>query len=335
MVSTPSGTGFGTDKEIERGVNLFRRIVKDNAGIDDLLATDFAKYTPQKLRHLLKMALFSRTIQLCDVERDELLEKQIHQSWKVSALVANTSFPTGAVIDETIRTEVVAFLAAQNISSLPYQCSLGLTGGSTIGRFVDLLPPASPNLSGIKWVSLLTTPQKSAANPLAANSIIERAVYSQPGAIGFKLPFVDVPYRHSKEAQHFLNPARHVEVAFLSVGSPEYNYTMSDTHQGSSDLTDVLEAMAPEHRGCCVGDVLLSLIDSHGQRVGSSKDIDDNDAAVFSIGLDGLQQIVRSHGTVWILAARQGKADVVRGAITAKLANALILDQSVATAMLQ
>src|SRR5258708_31760743 len=132
-----------------------------------------------------------------------------------------------------------------------------------------------------------------------------------------------------ERAQEVLALAENISAAFISVGSPEYNYSVTDAYEGLPDLMNILSNMISEYGQKCVGDILLCLIDESGQRVGSDFDIRANEAVVFSIGLQRLHRIVASGGVVSILASRPGKAKAIHGALTAGLANSLVIDKTV------
>ena len=91
--------------------------------------------------------------------------------------------------------------------------------------------------------------------------------------------------------------------------------------------------MSPQAAARCAGDVLLRLLDSDGQRVGSVADQEANDAFVYSIELDDLRKIAQ-RGQVWVLAARQEKAGIVAGMLRAGLANCLVIEDTTARALL-
>lgn len=355
-VTRPPFTNPTRTKEINDAIEVFRLIAQDGKGFREIQKTkNFAGYSDIRLRHLVKVALFSTAIQLTNVERDkekeeELIKQfypQLHQ-----CIIAKTTLKADQLIDSTIRTETIAFLAARDaLSSLPNIGDVGLTGGNTIARFVDLLPPASPDLRGITWVPILVTreQERMERTALSANSVITRLLYNQPGAKGFRLPFLEV-HRRSPEylanasddekayigaVHEVIDHARNVSVAFLSVGTPEYKWQITDAHMGLPHLYQIYQSLSPKDQEDCVGDVLLTLVNKHGKKAGSDKSKEENDKLVYSIGLDYLREIA-NFGTVWVLAARSqpGKANVIRGALQEGLINSLVIDTTVADMLL-
>lgn len=342
-----------SDREIADSVRLFELMVREHM---DYLAIQktryFAGYSMEKLRLLLRKALVSGVIQFLDVARDYGLEEKLRAAYPAQlrrCFVADTKYKIDHLLDATLRTEAVAFLAAREVESfLPSQGAVGLTGGSTISRFVDLLPPASPALRGLSLVPLLVPKEQETRTGLSANSVITRLMYKQPGATAFRLSYVDPSRREraywlSADANEravlerldaVLRTARSASVAFVSVGTPEFDYRTSDAYLGLPDLGRLLGAMPDETRRACVGDLLLRLVDADGHRLGDHDEQTANDALVHSISLEDLRQIA-IYGTVWALSARSTKAAVLRAALLSKTVNSLVIDSSVAEALLR
>ncbi len=133
-----------------------------------------------------------------------------------------------------------------------------------------------------------------------------------------------------------MEQAKTVSGAFISVGTPEYKYETSDAHLGLPHLWSVFSAMNQTDQQHCVGDLLLNLVDEHGNPCGSDANQSANTALVYSIGLETLRQIAKS-GSVWVLAARarKGKARVIKGALEAELINSIVVDATIAHELLE
>lgn len=338
--------------EIEQAIELFSLIAENNFGFDEVQATrTFAGYSEVRLRQLLRIAFLSGVVRLLAVERDYVKEEKLRQKFSPylrRCIVGVTKLKTDSLITSTIRKEAVAFLAARHtVSFLPHSGEVALSGGTTISRFVDLLPPASPELSGITWFPLLVSKEQIRRTGLSANSVITRMVYKQPGAKGFRLSFLDLADRGRdhpslneagrnlrNEVIDVMEATRHVSVAFMSVGSSEQNFRTTDSQFGLSELTRLFQSFSPDNQQHCVGDILLHLVDEFGQQIGDEKNREVNAGLVYSVGLDGLHQIA-SRGTVWILAAASSKAKVIKGALVSGLANCLVIDEEVADALLE
>lgn len=341
------------DKEIEESVLLFDLMTKEQKDYLEIQRTKrFAGYSLETLRLLLRKALVSGVIQLVDVTRDEALEHELYQAFSPQlrlCFVANTKYKVDHLLDATVRTEAVAFLAAREaLAFLPAQGTVGLTGGSTISRFIDFLPPASPAFRGISWVPLLVPKEQATRTGLSANSVITRLMYKQPGATAYRLSFVDAPRRGQaylarakaneqavlERSLAILNTAREASVAFVSVGTPEFDYKTTDAHLGLPELARLLRKLPDARRRACVGDILLRLVDGEGNRLGNSTEQAANDALVYSISLEDLRRIA-TYGTVWALSARSKKAAVLKAGLVSKTINSLVIDTSVAEALLR
>jgi transcriptional regulator with XRE-family HTH domain len=183
-------------EEIQASIELFTLIAKKNYDFLDIQNNTrrFAGYTETGLRQLLKVGFLSGAVQIIAVERDHDKEEKLRKNFAPylrQCIVAATNFKSDSLITSTIHKETVAFLAARHsIDMLPYNGEVALSGGTTISRFVDLLPPASPILTSITWLPLLVSKEQLRRTGLSANSVITRMIYRQPGAKGLRLSFL-------------------------------------------------------------------------------------------------------------------------------------------------
>jgi len=341
----------GFEHEVNTGIQLFTEIMEKSRTIAELQASSqFSDLSQPAIRRFLTIALFSGALQITDVVRDQAAETALRERYGLrQCIVGQLNLPTDPVIDTTIRREVVATLTAKHtLTSLANAKSVGLVGGTTISRFVDLVSPASPELRGIRWVSLLSSKESVTQIGAFANSVVARMVIKQPGSEGYLLPFLSAMRRDRdyfsratideqeelKRANYVRSLASDVEIAYISVGAPSTNFQSLDAHLTVPDLSVVLLQMTPEERENCVGDILLYFIDRNGQRIGTKEEQLANEAFVFSVGLDGLRRIAK-RGLVWIVAAQDAKAPTIHASLTAGLANSLVIDSSIAKALLE
>ena len=174
-------------------------------------------------------------------------------------------------------------------------------------------------------------------------------VYNQPGSIGYLLPYISPRKRNHdylvtatgdekmllEEAFMVVDKAMNATQAYISVGSPEFNYLNSPVHLGMDKLHRIVnEDDKHDKKSECVGDVLLILIDKSGNRYGSSITQEKNDELVYSVGLPTSKRIA-DEGSVWILASRFGKARAIHGCIQAGYANCLVIHSITANHLLQ
>lgn len=344
--------GWGNESpELRTGIELFKLIVEQQCDWQVInQMPEYLSVTVTKLRRLLKKALVSKTVELLGVERDVELEGALQKKYGSQlrqCIVAKLSLPSDLLVDPTLRTEAVAFLGAKEAySALPNNGKVGLTGGTTIARLVDLIPYASSPLSGLEWVPLVATKPDPLRLATAANTLAARMAHNQPGTKAYFLPFVSADRRgveylaqcngseaeELKAAHDVLEQARNVAAVFMSVGTPRLR-TEEDAYLGLG-LPDLLELYAQMlEKEKCVGEVLLYLVNEQGQRCGSPEAQRANDAVTYAINLADLESIAE-YGTVWLLSGTPDKASITHAALKGKLANCLVTDSATAQALL-
>lgn len=336
---------------LQAGIDLFRRII-DGAVPPDI--------DDNGREMLIKRVLYTAHIRLLRVERDEKREEKLKEQFKAKKVTLKHCFvanleglPSSRVIDSTIRAEAVARLAVDEWlrllgdRRLARPKSIGITGGTVMARFVELLPFAHPLLSKIEWLSLLATKEylRVALAGTSANHLIGRLLYRQPLATGFGLPFVNFDRRERRRgsaedrwelnyARDILSRARNVDMAFVTVGTREIDYLRDQALPGLVSLATIFEEMSEEDRKNCVGDVLLRLLDKNGEEISEEQVKKDVRKLVYSIELDDLGQIAR-RGEVFVLCERAEKSDVVAALVNKGLVNALVIDNIIADKLLE
>ncbi|MEN6621832.1 MAG: hypothetical protein ABFD50_09820 [Smithella sp.] len=255
------------------------------------------------------------------------------------------------IVDIPIRSEAVAFLAARyclpNIRGLD---SIGMSGGQPVARFFDLLPPYCQDVSGITWLSLLATQRHLCVAPMggSANGIISRLLYNQPHTKGFALPFINFSRRDLEHyrtstgtekdeldfAKTTLRKAAYVQAVFLCVGTPGVDYRTTATEILNPELVELFTQLSDHDRELCQGDLLLYLLDGIGNRIGSENQKQMNDALVYSIGLNDLQNMVKSKKQVWVLSESRQKAKMIKAILRAGMVNCLVIENGIADELL-
>lgn len=333
--------------ELSDAIAAFELAVRHQKSLQEIgKIKQFAAYPESRLKMLIRLALVTGHIQVSDVEENDELanllkeayqSKQMSRGGNLSACFVAKTFRHSAndeFVDAMVRTEAVAFLAAKR--TLPYleaHDHVGISGGITMARFVDYLPPGAAEVRRAKWYPLLVSKPQGRRVGLSANSNITRLLYRQQGVEAFRLSFVDDV--ESRKSDNVLNLARRIEVAFISVGGKHHDPYDRFAFLEHGEIASLLGQMTKEEFDNYAGDILLNLVDDHAERIGSDELKSRNDALVHSIGLDGLRSIVaRQDATVWIFAAQQEKAPVVNGAIKARYANCLVIDDTVGTELL-
>jgi DNA-binding transcriptional regulator LsrR (DeoR family)/DNA-binding XRE family transcriptional regulator len=355
-VISPYSPADDISQEIKNGIDIYRLIVCEQMGLADIQRlSKFSNLSVLKLQHFVQVALYSRAVEIVGVERDIERETRLLEAYAPHlrhCVVCKVQLPTDRLVDATVRKESVAFLAARTaIQALPDHGTVGLTGGTTLARFVDLVPPNLSKLAGITWVPLLAAKPTDRINPGSASDVVARMVYNQPGSQGYNLPFLRSEQRGLdyinratgvertilEQARSVMERAETVSDALISVASSDFGFRSTDgSDMGRPFLKDLVDRMPRDRWERCAGDVLLHLIDDEGKQIGDESDELQraNDDMVYSISLDTLRQIGQQGGTIWVLAARKSKARAVRGAIIADLANCLVIESNVADVLL-
>jgi DNA-binding transcriptional regulator LsrR (DeoR family) len=317
----------------KKGIDLFNQIVINGKTTAHISESQDEAFT------CLRTALLSRAISFSNVDRDSIKEQELqtalHEQLKECIVAKTETLPNDDVIDATIRVEAVAFLAAHEaIKSVKDVRKVGLTGGTIICRFVDLIQPYSLELKGVnEWVALVAFKTLvTAVGAFSSNSAVTKIVDTQEG-IGQSMPFIEYERRESDEinvfeARHCVRRARQVKAAFIGVGSRK-NYESGALGNAMPELMDLIEQLPARGREQCKGDILLQLVDGLGKRVGESNHQQKNDALRYGISCSDLKGI-SSNGPVWILSTRREKAPVILGSLIAGYANRLVITSEVA-----
>ncbi|MBN1315202.1 MAG: helix-turn-helix domain-containing protein [Anaerolineales bacterium] len=349
--SHPDSSSIYFKSNILDGINLFRSIVGEGQNLSQIQKNDeLYGYIDQTIiSYRINAALLSGSICLIDVKRDEKRENYLKNKYQLLQCIVSKldDLPAGGNVDEPIRAEAVAFLAAKYC--LPFLGgvrSVGFSGGAPIARFFDLIPPFSPEVTGIKWSPLLATERYPTMAPLSntANGILSQLYYSQPNTVGFVMPFINIERRSDEyfaksdgherseleQARFVKRTASQVNTVFLSVGSPDSDYAFMETGFSFPEFTKAFHGMSDPDKKSCVGDVFLRFLDKDGNRIGSRDDQLKNDAIVYSIELEDLKNMVQSRKLVWVLAARRQKAKIIRALLVSGLANSIVIDNTLA-----
>lgn len=346
-VKLPSDLKTQYDREIADRRELMNRVIRKQLSLTETLDDpEYAGYSKSALRDTLALALIARVARLIDVKEDKILAERILRCYPSlrQCFVAQVVPSFSAII----RTEAVAFLAVEKLISYMAKVSeIGLSGGTTIARFLELIPPGLPALNRTHWIPLLAPSRKvQVETSLSANQVVSRIVYGQLDSVAHYLHYLSTSERdvstglsedteYVDHARHLLARAKSVPMAIISVGSPEFGYRSSSTFLGYSPLKTIFDKLSDAEKHNCVGDILLTLVDKDGYPIGDEITRAENDNIVYSIGLEGLKGIVHNEGMVWILAARPKKAGVIHAALLQKYVNGLVLDTSTANQLLK
>lgn len=327
--------------ELQSGVRWFIQILENRESIKDIVKHE----QPKNIKKNIQMALFSKIIQIIDVElntglQDELLRLYSAYGLKECYVAGMDIAGDTDYLDSILQTEVVAWLAVnKTIPKDINPCKVGITGGSTIARFIDLLPYFQNHLR--EWYSLLSiSPSKQSVSPISANSLVARATYKQQDCHGFAMPFIhDCSREESLLLKEILiGKIKAADCIYLSVGENPYLNIDSEVERSrvrfgvSEFINSNAGKLSPEDMEKSVGDILLKPVDKNGNRLGN---VDSQDRTVTSISLDVLKNIAAFETKVWILASKLEKAEIVRAAMVGGYSNSLVTTAPIARRLIQ
>ena len=340
---------------LQLGIDIFQQIVKQQRPLKELLYEPrFSRHNITELRRSLRTAFTTGTIKLLNVPEDKVRERQLreHYGEKLrSAVVADLSFLKGEIVDHALRTEAVAWLAANRIiDTIPPAGNVGLSGGHLMSRFTKLVPYSHRKLAGVKWIPLIETNSSEDAIPTSSNVLVAHLANSQPYTTAYHLPYLlpqhrsNTYFQKTQGLEHaFLNSAYRVceaakkaDCIVTSAGATSFNPDKFDfgVGLGMMKLHDLLKRSSYDEQKRCAGVVLLYLIDDTGNRWGDSVTQAANDALFYSIQLSDLQELTIRGRTVWMLINQRDKARATHAALKAGMGNCLIADSQSADALI-
>jgi DNA-binding transcriptional regulator LsrR (DeoR family) len=317
-------------EQLEQGIEFFRHFVVENRAASEVRNV----YHPQYVRAALQALLRSGAVRLVNVGRNTDLENELKRRYPFLKTVVIADVPE-EYDDTLIRTELVAFLAANEVLSQTIrQSAIGLGSGYTLIRMCENSIPSVDQFSGTKWI------------PLLAFSRLDRWVYSandlarlmaarHPGSQALYLPHpeecVTEPLKNaSQETQRAMN---NLQAIFISVSGVDRRDRQGNAHflaEFRSADYEVeaanlrLEYAALEEKENFGGEVLRYMLDTQGNIMGRDPD------AAGQIGLDILRYNSDMVGTVCIVAACGYKAKPVFTCLENRLVNALVIDSEIA-----
>lgn len=332
-------------RSVEQYKELFLKVINDNTSLDELLKSnsEYSKSGKDALVDRLNLALTSGVVKITGVEEDRKLASTLR------LVLPELSYCFVADVDPNLSTvvavEAVAFLAVEKlISDIVEVKKVALSGGTTIGRFLSLIPPALPALSGVQWIPLLN-PERShqrTNTTFSANRVAINISHNQPQSISEYLHYLEPGERddtvdaqeYVKEAREVLRTAKSANLAIISLGTSYYNYEKTPSKFGEHALLKLYAQLSEQQRKDCIGDILLTLVDKNCQPLGEPDIRKANQRLTYSIGIEGLKNIVRRQGRVWVLAARPKKANILYAAVKNEVVNCLVIDKATAQAII-
>lgn len=335
-----------SEPDIELGIQLFQIVSQANFVLQD---SPFANMPVTRLERILTAVLRTGVITITNVEHDMEIEQMLQKNYQLKHChIVKTTGQYRAFL-RPLHTELVAYLARQPIlHELQHIQSLGISGGSTIGRWIEGLPFGS--LKNIDVYALLSVKNwRSRQIATSADVLLSHLVYKNPEVATYNMPFLNKDRREPEhlekagsEEQEELRLARerlvraaNVDVALVSAGDAQRDHVRFEPSVRSTEFLAAFAEMREEYRTQIVGDILLRFVDKYGNRVGTEADIKMNEAWVTSIKLEDLQKMVTGERQrqVWLLISDPAKANLVNAVLTGQYVNCLVTTSEMARRM--
>ncbi|MBW2410394.1 MAG: helix-turn-helix domain-containing protein [Deltaproteobacteria bacterium] len=355
ITTFPKSSVLDFTEEIHDGISLFEHIVSDGKDFSSIRELDekYNNLNPRLVTNKINAALLSKGIEVIHVERDLRREEALKQKYNLlHCVVAKLDdLPLDGIVDVPIKSEAVAFLTVKYCTPLLRGLErVGFTGGYPLARFLNLIPPYHPDLTGISWYSFLATQRHLSVAPMSgsANGLINQLLYRQPHTKGFTMPFINIErrgieyYKKAKGeekieldyANQIKRTAAYVQTGFIAVGDPQTDYQMAEIEAVNPKLSKLFHNLSEQDKNRCKGDLLLRFLDENGNAVGSDDEQYENEAMVFSIELDDLRRMVKNQQNVWILSNKSKKAQIINAVLISKFANCLVIENQTADQLL-
>jgi DNA-binding transcriptional regulator LsrR (DeoR family) len=316
--------------QLEQGIQLFRHFVMENRAASEVRNA----HHPQYVRAALQAVLRSGVVRLINIARNDVLETDLKRRYPSLKTVVVADVPE-QYDDTLIRTELVAFLAANEVLSQTIrQSAIGLGSGYTLMRMCENSIPSVDQFSGTHWIPVLAF-ARSNTSVYSANDLTRLMAARHPGSHALYLPHpeecVTEPLKNAyQETQRAMN---NLQTIFISVSGVDRRDRQGNAHflaEFRSADYEVeaanlrLEYAALEEKENFGGELLRYMLDTQANIMGRDPD------AAGQIGLDILRYNSDMVGTVCIVAACGYKAKPVFTCLENRLVNALVIDSEIA-----
>lgn len=286
----------------------------------------------------VQAALRSGAIRLTQAARRPDLEARLQAAFPALRQVVVAALPHPA-LDTLIRTELVTFLAANEVlSTIVRPPAVGLGSGYTMLRLCEASIPGIDQFAGTHWLPLVAFRHESGGD-YTANYLAKLMSIRHPGSIAHLLPHRDwgeSPLLAAARAET-TRLTRSLGTIFLSASGVERRLPGGGTHPLTEFRSADFAIEAPDLRQAYAeldeparfgGELLRTLIDTDGQVIGRDLAVD------HQADLDILRYAVAMLGTVCLVAAGAYKARPVLTCLRNGLVNVVVIDAEIAGAVL-
>lgn len=318
---------------ISLGINFFRLTIVHGYIVDEVLSLEeFKGYDIDYVYSAFKAAIHTGIFQFIEIPRYPSIEKELIDKFHLKEVIVAKIPPSNATL---ISAEIVAFLAARHaLASLTGQIGIGLGAGYTMLRFAEYSVPYIEQFR-CKWIPLITYNRKG-MDYYAANHIAAVMANRHPFSEALFLPHIN---KNSKADDIALKKEielawRHSTTLFYTVNGLGRNRIPNEFRSAdglsSGDLTGILDQLINERREQEIaGEILGRILASNGTVITNKtlepmyKDV------VTHIDFKVLKQISIGH-KIWVVGAKEYKANAILAAIQNGLANSLVIDPEIA-----
>ena len=298
------------------------------------------------IRNALKVAFRSGALALTTVPRDRKSEANVAKRYNLSPDSVFVAEIPKHLEGTIVRTELVCFMATRCVLAQAYPPqAIGLGSGYTILRFAEISVPDVKTFVGTKWVPLMSNYGEEIGH-LSANHIAQVMANRHPGSSCLFYPYADSDpseYARTKYG-NLINSLADTNEVFVSIKGlrrkgrtepPEYDeriYTADyDTFSGWN--LDVLLDNRKDEFGF---EFLGMFFDKDGNRMEIPEHLSKTDVLnyTYQVTESQIKNIVNK-GRVWLIAAREYKAEPTRLALKEGLVNALVIDSEIADYLIE
>ncbi len=281
----------------------------------------------KELEKLVKDVTYTNLIEIKHIAHDQQLSNQLLNAYDFLQGVRVVSVPE--TVPQFYKKMLIGEMARSYFTEfIRPGMHVGLAGGSSVSQFVYALRRGDCQSITVYPLAVSSVASDAIAH-LEANTLVGTLASRHEGydIQGYTLQYSsktsgykEHDARQRAKTQWILNKAKGIDIGFIGVGRMQHK--LIDRFSDHEILQEL------EEKGA-LGDILFNYFDKHGNLVRSKlKNL------VCAIELSDINQIVHARTPIVILASGENKAPIIHIAIKKRLANALIIDEHLANALL-
>ena len=319
----------------ENAVNVFRLFAE---GKSDAEIMDFVKAGMPEIENMLLDAMRDGPVEIEGIKRDQELEEALRQKYRQHEGLMDVRVLALGEINSIFSRILVGWGAREYLleelrKPFASRMVIGIAGGTTLANMFRFIKRGECPRMSICPLCISPTEVAVGVDP---NTIIGDLAYRQRNEIdAFVLPYVSREANNimsdahetppeALAARRLLRKAANADMAFLGVGALDdvMSYMMSEFFRAAGGMT------IDEIREKAIGDILYHIVDRKAQIVDQHYD-----EFLCAVELDVLKDMV-SEGKRVVLVTHNGRQEISRAAIEARLVNVAIMDDVLARSLL-